>query len=646
MIEKRFKSEYDSSYKQIRKVIANYITLLINCPENFDIQISKKEIYNQLKKYLHETDEEELGFFLMDIYFSVNSDPSCLSAVFAYLFNIIHEQNTSTENKPHFFNMEKLRKNMMLLASLFEKCPLVAEAYVQEANFNPKLMNSNNLLMNGKNFQLQSYLGPYLSIAVFEADVNSLRNNFPINKSNQEVDSIIKSYTNKLNDYLHDFTYFIYTIYSSTENCRSGLLNWTYSLISLNFDRTKMWQNSQNSSSIGMLLNCLIVLLKILFDIQSHLKINYSDFIFKVVAHIDPLFTLSNNKINFSKFDRINPDLVKEIIENEGDESNYKEYNLYTELFFIISTISSLSIKSFDDEIQFISNKFEELLNENKTNDPVFKDYNSILKSACCYLRNSEFSKNLLKFGEISSVFVFSLNNKKYPQINLDKQNIDYHLYIEEFFQYIDNNDNFALSLLPMFVCKNIFQNCLFIRKHNSDTLVNEMNSTKIIVYYAIIYSSQLDLIKNPHLRSEIFDVLIYIFVIHSFEKNNKIYSISKLLKEEFVKNSLIISVMRVFIDAERLGTSNQFYEKFSIRHKILYLIENIMKANKQLFTQKIIDYANEYKEDCTKMINLLMNDLTFLNDECIERLMDIKRYQDLKDDVSFISINFFKFKI
>ena len=70
------------------------------------------------------------------------------------------------------------------------------------------------------------------------------------------------------------------------------------------------------------------------------------------------------------------------------------------------------------------------------------------------------------------------------------------------------------------------------------------------------------------------------------------------------------------------------------------------MKANKQLFTQKIIDYANEYKEDCTKMINLLMNDLTFLNDECIERLMDIKRYQDLKDDVSFISINFFKFKI
>lgn len=96
---------------------------------------------------------------------------------------------------------------------------------------------------------------------------------------------------------------------------------------------------------------------------------------------------------------------------------------------------------------------------------------------------------------------------------------------------------------------------------------------------------------------------------------------------------------MRVFIDAERLGTSNQFYEKFSIRHKILYLIDNIMKTNKTLYIQKIIDYANDYKEEATKMINLMMNDLTFLTDECIERLMDVKKYQDLLEDVRILLI-------
>jgi ubiquitin conjugation factor E4 B len=90
---------------------------------------------------------------------------------------------------------------------------------------------------------------------------------------------------------------------------------------------------------------------------------------------------------------------------------------------------------------------------------------------------------------------------------------------------------------------------------------------------------------------------------------------------------------MRVFIDAERLGTANQFYEKFSIRNKIFYLIEHIMKSYKTIYIEKIIEYANNFSEDTTKMVNLLMNDLTYLIDECIERLIEIKRYQDLIDD-------------
>jgi ubiquitin conjugation factor E4 B len=92
---------------------------------------------------------------------------------------------------------------------------------------------------------------------------------------------------------------------------------------------------------------------------------------------------------------------------------------------------------------------------------------------------------------------------------------------------------------------------------------------------------------------------------------------------------------MRVFIDAERLGTANQFYEKFSIRHKIFYLIENIMKSHKTIYTEKIIEYANNYSTDTTQMVNLLINDFTYLIDECIERLIEIKRYQDLVDDTA-----------
>ena len=59
------------------------------------------------------------------------------------------------------------------------------------------------------------------------------------------------------------------------------------------------------------------------------------------------------------------------------------------------------------------------------------------------------------------------------------------------------------------------------------------------------------------------------------------------------------------------------------------------MKSHKSLYSEKILEFANNYKFECTKMVNLLMNDLTYLIDECIERLMDIKKYQDLKADAA-----------
>ena len=94
-----------------------------------------------------------------------------------------------------------------------------------------------------------------------------------------------------------------------------------------------------------------------------------------------------------------------------------------------------------------------------------------------------------------------------------------------------------------------------------------------------------------------------------------------------------MVSILKVFIDAERLGTSNQFYEKFSVRAKILLLIEHINIGYGHLFEQNIKEYTEKYHEECKKMVNNLLNDLIFLNDECIENLKAIKKYEDLLND-------------
>ena len=45
------------------------------------------------------------------------------------------------------------------------------------------------------------------------------------------------------------------------------------------------------------------------------------------------------------------------------------------------------------------------------------------------------------------------------------------------------------------------------------------------------------------------------------------------------------------------------------------------------------MNYANEHSDDATQMLTLLMGDVTYLIDEVIQRLIDIKNYQELKDN-------------
>jgi ubiquitin conjugation factor E4 B len=273
---------------------------------------------------------------------------------------------------------------------------------------------------------------------------------------------------------------------------------------------------------------------------------------------------------------------------------------------------------------------------QNIKND--IKIQNAIINSRIftVYLKNNEFNTFLLRFSELSTFFVFSLNNKKYNQSEFQKNynKINYKEFLDDFYTHININDNFTISLLPENIYSNIIIMAEFVRNFRPDSLMEHLSCTKAIIYFSLIFSCNANLIQNPHFRMTIFDIMIYFFILNDNEKNNKINKIFELLKEKFIKESLMVSILKVFVDAERLGTSNQFYEKFSVRHKILYLIDNINKGYGQLFEENIKDYTEKYPEESTKMINSLMSDITFLNDGIIENLSDIKQYQDLIGDV------------
>ena len=386
-------------------------------------------------------------------------------------------------------------------------------------------------------------------------------------------------------------------------------------------------------------MNTIIILNKIIFKeyekgFQDEER--YSDFIFKIVGKIDALFTLTENKIPFSRFDRTNPEIVLAI--TKSDSSNDlipPTFNIYTKLFFIQQIVINLVLKNFMNMVDMFSRKVQDKISETGGNFKGDIDLQNMIileQFLMIYLRNKEVHKGLLRFSEVTTFLIFSLNNNKYSQDRFSKnyKDINYKEFLDDFYYHINFDDNFAISFLPQFIYQNLITISRFVKIYNEDSLIDHIYSTKALVYFSLIFSCQTNLIRNPHFRMEIFDIMIYLFNSNNVkDKTKRINNIFKLLNEKFIKEKLMVSILRAFVDAEGLG----YYEKLSVRAKILLLIENINKGYGHLFDENIKVYIEKYPEDGKKMLYDLLSDLNRLNGDCIDHLQGIKQYEDLISD-------------
>ena len=640
IIEIKLRNDYDDSYKEIHRILAYYIGTILTDPKILDIKIDINKRYNSLKHYLRNCNIDELGFLLYDIEAELsnsdnnddkNGNQESTKLFFALYFQYIYEEN---KEKFRYFLVNNLKdslsKNICILKTIFINFPYTINLYID-------LSSRDKIINNGYLFQKENYISKYMDISPYEGEVSHMKAIIDITKPQFETNKIINTWTDKFNKYLDEVADFFITMYIHDPS--HSILDWAYNIVKLNLDKNKMIKNNKTLSTNGFLMNAIIIINKIFFkeyESGSQNEYNYSNFIIKTVGNIDPLFTLSKYYLPFDKFDRTNPEIVENIINDESSIDLIPEdFNIYTKLFFLQQTIIALGLKNFvhtcENVAKLIKTKY--LLCRNYNNDSELESMTYINQFLNIYLNNKEINKDLLRFCEVSTFLIFSLNNKKYSQdVFLNKsKDINYKHFLDDFYDNINYDDNFALSYMPQFVYQNLITISKYIKRYNEESIIDNIHCSKAIIYFSLIFACQQNLIRNPHFRMEIFDIMIFLFSIYG--KNENTTKIFNLLNEKFIKESLMVSILRIFVDAERLGTNNQFYEKFVVRAKIMILIENINKGYGHLFEQNIKIYIEKYPEDGKKMINNLLNDLIYLNDECIENLKVIKNYQDLLDD-------------
>ena len=122
--------------------------------------------------------------------------------------------------------------------------------------------------------------------------------------------------------------------------------------------------------------------------------------------------------------------------------------------------------------------------------------------------------------------------------------------------------------------------------------------------------------------------------------KRDSIYEL--ILQNRLNHANLAPSLMKFYTDVEQTGGSNEFYDKFSIRHHIqgLYywlLFFNIYDVvimsslwENQHYRDQIVNIGNNDPE-FIRFVNMLINDTTFLLDEAIASLKRIHEIQEMK---------------
>ena len=130
------------------------------------------------------------------------------------------------------------------------------------------------------------------------------------------------------------------------------------------------------------------------------------------------------------------------------------------------------------------------------------------------------------------------------------------------------------------------------------------------------------ELIKNPYIRAKQVEIFFAI-VVNDEERRTSVFA----SLERGVHRLLIGNMMKFYVQVESLGTSTAFYDKFSIRYHLTKVLLKLLQLDAPGFSlpnlQKSIDDST-----FVRFINLCVSDATYLLDESLSKLTEIREKQ------------------
>lgn len=185
-----------------------------------------------------------------------------------------------------------------------------------------------------------------------------------------------------------------------------------------------------------------------------------------------------------------------------------------------------------------------------------------------------------------------------------------------------------AFASLPEYVVEDIADLLLFI----SRTVPQALDSVPLddMIKFIIIFINSVAYIRNPYLRAKLVEVIAVLTPdMQGYRRRTSRFG-EIIERHPLALSHLASSLMRFYVDVENTGSHTQFYDKFNIRYNIATIFKNLWSSpdHKAQFIQE--SKSGDY---FVRFANMLMNDLTYLLDESLSKLAEIRDIELAKEN-------------
>eukprot|EP00011_Vannellida_sp_DIVA3-517-6-12_P012934 CAMPEP_0114624314 /NCGR_PEP_ID=MMETSP0168-20121206/10704_1 /TAXON_ID=95228 ORGANISM="Vannella sp., Strain DIVA3 517/6/12" /NCGR_SAMPLE_ID=MMETSP0168 /ASSEMBLY_ACC=CAM_ASM_000044 /LENGTH=1097 /DNA_ID=CAMNT_0001835587 /DNA_START=53 /DNA_END=3343 /DNA_ORIENTATION=- len=173
------------------------------------------------------------------------------------------------------------------------------------------------------------------------------------------------------------------------------------------------------------------------------------------------------------------------------------------------------------------------------------------------------------------------------------------------------------LATLPEYVVEDVADFFLHAFRYGTEELLERLDLLPL-VRLCTLYIGSAKHTKNPYLRGKLSRLLFSIIRVDFRER----FAYRLVQSDTVVRKSLMGVLTRFYVEIEYTGGHGQFFEKFSVRYELAYVMK---------FLWKIPGHHEAFLKECEdadlfmRFISSILNDAIFLLDESLEKLAKIR---------------------